>query len=367
MPSFYSPIDLNGLELRNAITQNLASAPAAPTKGRRYFNSAINVEMVWNGTAWRPLDAAALTDGSIKIASLEVDPRARSTHTGTQAASTISDLAATVQAYRLNQFAAPTANVSCGSKEITDLLDPTTAQSAATRNYVDAAVQNMAAGIDSKASVRTVSTTNITLSGTPTIDGVALVAGNRHLAAGQTTASQNGVYVVAAGAWTRALDADQSSEITPGAFWFVEEGTVNGKTQWRVNNTGAITLGTTAISIVQWGAASAYTASTGLTLVGNDFRVNPKANGGIVADATGVSLDATVAVRRYAATVTHDGATTAFTITHNLGTTDVQVVVRDSAGAEIIVDNQATGTNTVVLTWGVAQPNATTFRAIVQG
>lgn len=367
MPSFYSPIDLNGLELRNAITQNLASAPAAPTKGRRYFNSAINVEMVWNGTAWRPLDAAALTDGSIQMTALTTNPLLRANHTGTQAASTISDLAATVQAYRLNQFAAPTANVDMNSKEITSLLDPTTAQSAATKNYVDGAVQSAAAGIDSKPSVRVVATANITLSGTQTIDGVSVVAGNRVLAVGQTAASQNGVYVAAAGAWTRATDADQTGEVTPGSFWFVEEGTTNGKTQWRCNNTGAITLGTTAITIVQFGAATSYTNGNGLSLTGNVFAVVAKASGGLVSDGTGVYVDTSSVTRKYATTVTHDGATTAFTITHNLGTTDVQVVVRSSAGAEIIVDNQATGTNTVVLTWGVAQPNATTFRAIVQG
>lgn len=242
-----SHADFAGLEAQNMVFQNLSAAPSSPKKGQTYFNTSSNVTMVWNGTTWRPFDAAGLSDGSVPLSALSVDPRARSTHTGTQAAATISDLAATVQAYRLDQFAAPTASVSWNSKEIINLLNPTTAQSAATKNYVDAAVQSAAAGIDSKASVRTVSTTNITLSGTQTIDGVALVVGNRHLATGQTTASQNGVYVVAAGAWTRASDADQSSEITPGAMWFVEEGTAYGKTQWRVNNSGAIALGTTAI------------------------------------------------------------------------------------------------------------------------
>lgn len=362
-----SHADFAGLEAQNMVIQNLSAAPSSPKKGQTYFNTSSNVTMVWNGTTWRPFDAAGLSDGSVPLSALSVDPRARSTHTGTQAASTISDLAATVQAYRLDQFAAPTANVSWNSKEIINLLDPTTAQSAATKNYVDAAVQNAAAGIDSKPSVRTVSTTNIALSGTQTIDGVALVVGNRHLATGQTTASQNGVYVVAAGAWTRAADADQSSEITPGAMWFVEEGTAYGKTQWRVNNSGAIALGTTAISIVQFGAAAIYSASYGVTLVGSDFQLSLKAGGGLAADGTGAYVDTSVVTRKYATTITHDGTATSFNVTHNLNTTDVQVVVRDSSGNQWLVDNQTTSANVVTLAWSYPLVAGTTFRVIVQG
>src|SRR5205085_5154882 len=125
------------------------------------------------------------------------------------------------------------------------------------KNYVDTTVQASAAGIDSKPSVRAVATANVALTGTQTIDGVALVAGDRVLCRAQTTGSQNGVYVVAAGAWSRAADADANNELTPGAFWFVEEGTTYGKSQWRIENTGAIVVGTTAITVNQFGAASA--------------------------------------------------------------------------------------------------------------
>jgi phage-related tail fiber protein len=72
-----------------------------------------------------------------------------------------------------------------------------------TKNYVDLTVQ----GLDPKASVKAASTANIaSLSGTMTIDGVALVAGDRVLVKDQTTALANGVYIVAAGAWARAID-----------------------------------------------------------------------------------------------------------------------------------------------------------------
>lgn len=98
-----------------------------------------------------------------------------------------------------------------------------------------------------KRSVTVATTANITLSGTQTIDGVAVVAGNRVLVKNQTTASQNGIYVVAAGAWTRALDADTSSKIA-GAVVNVDSGTTNGGKIFDTDFKSSDTLGTTAMS-----------------------------------------------------------------------------------------------------------------------
>ena len=144
--------------------------------------------------------------------------------------------------------------------------DPTNALHAVTKQYVD----NVAVGLrDFKDAVRVISTSNITLSGTQTIDGVALVAGDRVLVAGQTTASQNGIYNVAAGAWTRSLDADVSAEVTPGMYILVTEGTVNGTSAWVLTTTGTITLGTTALTFSQFSGAAQITAGAGMTKSGN--------------------------------------------------------------------------------------------------
>lgn len=80
------------------------------------------------------------------------------------------------------------------------------------------------------------------LSGTFTLDGVALVAGDRVLLKDQTTASQNGIYVVAAGAWTRATDADAAAELA-GGIVKVQSGTINGGTRWVTTFKSTDTIG----------------------------------------------------------------------------------------------------------------------------
>jgi len=86
---------------------------------------------------------------------------------------------------------------------------------------------------------------NITLSGTQTIDGVAVVAGDRVLVKDQTTTANNGVYVVAAGAWARATDADSVAEVQRGTQIAVLEGNIH-KFKTFTQMVTVVTLGTTA-------------------------------------------------------------------------------------------------------------------------
>lgn len=169
-----------------------------------------------------------------------------------------------VLAKRLNEFTAPNASVGFNSQRITGLADPVDAQDATTKAYVDAA----RSGLDVKASVRAATTANITLSGAQTIDLVAVVAGNRVLVKNQSTASQNGIYVVAAGAWARATDADSNTKVTPGMFTFVEEGTANTSSGWVLSTTGTITLNTTALTFNKFSGAGQIEAGAGLTKSG---------------------------------------------------------------------------------------------------
>ena len=191
----------------------------------------------------------------------------------TLTASKISDFDTQVRTSRVDQLATPTASVSFGSQNITNLADPVNAQDAATKNYVDATAQ----GLDVKGSVKAATTANITLSGAQTIDGIALVAGDRCLVKNQTTTSQNGIYVVAASTWSRATDMDVWTEV-PGAFTFVEQGSTLADTGWVCTSDQGGTIGTTAVTFTQFSGAGTYTAGNGLSLSGGSFSVTGTTN-----------------------------------------------------------------------------------------
>lgn len=107
--------------------------------------------------------------------------------------------------------------------------------------------------------VRAATTGNIVLSGAQTIDGIALATGNRVLAKNQTAGKENGIYTVSTGAWTRTVDANTTAKLAAGISVYVEEGATNGKTQWQMVNTGAVTLDTTAIIFEKTGGPGAAT------------------------------------------------------------------------------------------------------------
>jgi len=181
----------------------------------------------------------------------------------------VSDFDAGVQTNRLDQMAAPTASVSLNSQKITNLADPASAQDAATKNYVDQVAQ----GLDVKASVRAATTANITLSGTQTVDGVALSVDDRVLVKNQSTQSGNGIYLVKAGAWARSSDADTWDELV-SAFVFVESGSSNADNGYVCTVDPGGTLGTTAVTWDQFSGAGQITAGNGLSKTGNTLDVN---------------------------------------------------------------------------------------------
>jgi hypothetical protein len=162
---------------------------------------------------------------------------------------------------------------------------PTSDLHAATKAYVDATAQ----GLDVKASCRALAASNITLSGTQTIDDVVLVAGDRVLVNGQTTGSENGIYVVAASAWARASDADTAAKLNANAFTFIEEGTTYADSGWVLTANNPITLGTTALSFTQFSGAGQITAGNGLTKSGNTLSVLA-ANSTISSTVSGISV-----------------------------------------------------------------------------
>jgi hypothetical protein len=108
-----------------------------------------------------------------------------------------------------------------------------------------------------KGPVRLVATANVALSGTPTIDSILTVAGDRVLLTAQTDQTANGIYVVAAGAWARASDCDSSAEFPGGALISVNEGSTYNNTLWFNSTNDPVVLGTTNIVITQCGGLRA--------------------------------------------------------------------------------------------------------------
>jgi hypothetical protein len=403
--NFLTPINLNQLELQNAQIQNLATAPSSPVLGQIYFDTIVNAIMVWNGASWANLDATKLS-ASIPNSALITNPLARANHTGTQTSSSISDLSSVVHAYTLDSFAAPVANISLNSNKITNLATPTISGDAAEYSWVlsrpvssfatataniamggfkltglgtpstsgDSAeyswvisqIQSAAAGISSKNPVRLVTTSNVSLSGLAAIDDVTPIAGDRILVTGQTTTTTNGVYNAASGLWTRTtIDGPAPGEIEAGALWLVTEGTVNAGSQWRVNTTGTITIGSTSISIVQFGATSVYSAGDGISLTGSTFSVNPSS--GILVGPGGVYVDTSIVATKYSTTI-GDGSSTSYVVTHSLGTRDVLIQVKQTGSPYGVVecDMSATTTNTSTIVFASA-PSSNAYRVTIIG
>jgi hypothetical protein len=155
---------------------------------------------------------------------------------------------------------------------------PSAATDIANKLYVDTVAQ----GLDAKASCLAATTANITLSGAQTIDGVSVVAGNRVLVKDQTAPEDNGIYLCAAGAWTRSTDAATFDSLV-SAFTFIEQGSVNADAGFVCTADAGGTIGTTAIPFSQFSGAGTFTAGTGLTLTGTVFSLTSPvavANGG---------------------------------------------------------------------------------------
>lgn len=141
---------------------------------------------------------------------------------------------------------------------------PTANLHPATKQYVD----ERASGIKRKTAARVATTGNILLNGTQTIDGVAVAVGDIVLVKNQTDATQNGIYIVASGAWTRSTEADSWDELV-GAVIFISSGTANAGSSWGALAQAGGTIGTTAINWTQSDATSSYVGSAGITVAGS--------------------------------------------------------------------------------------------------
>jgi len=202
----------------------------------------------------------------------------------------VSDFDTGVRTNRLDQMAAPTGSVSFNSQNITNVADPVNAQDAATKGFVEATSQ----GLDIKGSCVAATTGNITISTAlnngDTIDGVTLATNDRVLVKDQSTASQNGIYVVGSSP-ARADDLAAGSDAA-GMFTFVEQGTVNADNGFVcTSNKGSAVTGTNNLTFAQFSGAGQITTADGLQKSGNTISVDLKANGGLVIESAEIALD----------------------------------------------------------------------------
>lgn len=368
---FFTPIDMTKLEIRNLILHLLSAEPGSPVEGQLFYNTTNHNVEFRRAADWVVLGSL----DQITKAAADVDINTHKLINVTDPSS--AQHAATknyVDTRTINDLTAPAADFSMNSHKITSLSTPTASGDAATKGYVDGLISGVSSW---KTAVRAASTANGTLATAfengDTMDGITLATGNRILLKNQTAPEENGIYVVAAsGAPARATDADAGSELLGAAVW-VEEGSTLADTGWVQTVDGTITVNTTGLTFVQFSGAGQITAGTGMSKSGNTLNVGAGSTpgtggpgGGLVANADDMVIDKDIVVRKFAVDV-GDGASTSIVITHNLGTLDCmcQVYVKGTGGSLVECDIQHTTTNTITLVFAVA-PTSAQFRAIVQ-
>lgn len=396
--------DWLGQILKNWQAQSLSSDPAT-TYPRIYWNTTSFKYRYYdtNAAAWADLGAAPAA-GSVtntmlaNMAQATIKGRAAGAGTGVPVdlsasqvktilaivSADVSDLATVVKAYRLDEFAAPTSDLSVNSHKITSLTSGTADSDAVNLGQVKALLN----GLDfAHENVQVVATTALpactyangtagvgaTLTANangafPAVDGITLTATDTLppdvLVAGQVAGLQNGVYrLTTTGTggtpWvlTRRTDLDEASELEPGVAIVVAEGTNAHDTIWLISTDTAIVVGTTAISWLQLPSVNDLTAGTGLTRTGNTVDANAGTTpatsagpgGGLKANADDLVIDATIVPRKYTALI-GDGATVDITITHSLNNAHPHSVRFEDAstGEEVSVVSAPSSASAIV-------------------
>lgn len=232
-------------------------------------------------------DASANTDAATKQ---QVDAAAAygaslANATGTMAHDKINDWDTAVQAKRLDQFQAPNSAVAWNSQRITGLGDPSSAQDAATRNYVDTAIAGLSAGMAFKGRARAATNVNISISSAPaTIDGVSPSVGDVFLLLNQSTGAEGGprVWNGAGTAMPRPANFDTAGEAVPASFWVVSQGTYDNQIAILVNDTFTLDTTTPLWDFLNPAQAAdndtGYTETSPVVSAGNAWAVNHNLN-----------------------------------------------------------------------------------------
>jgi hypothetical protein len=244
------------------------------------------------------------------------------------------------------------------------LPDPTDAQHAATKAYVDSAIE----GLAWKDSVRVATQANINLASPgASVDGVTMVAGDRVLVRSQTTPSQNGIYIWngAATPMTRALDASTAAELET-AVVTVEEGTSAGASYRQTSINFTLDTGGVAWTAFGVSAGAASESTAGVAEIATQAETDAGTDDARI--VTPNKLANWSGRKRKLAQDVGDGSATQYDITHNFNTYDVQVeVFRNSGNRDsVLVDVERTSANAIRLKFANA-PTSNQFRVVILG
>jgi hypothetical protein len=241
----------------------------------------------------------------------------------------------------------------------------------ATVSYVDGLVQGLSVKDSVRAATAVAGTLSTGFANGSTVGGVTLATGDRILIKNQSTATENGIYVVnASGAPTRAADANPvSSELEKGSYVLVTDGTY-AATGWVVT---AYAAGATTWT--QFSAANEYTAGTNIAIAGNAISFDgilPIANGGTNANTAAGAKTSLGFTTKYAENNTllqPASNVVTWVVTHGMASRDVNVQVYElSTYEQVEVDVARTNTTAVTLTWvATANVAADAYRVVVVG
>ena len=275
---FVTNLDLNQNQLLNGRFEVVATDPNTGNfEGRLIYNSTEKTVKYYDGTTWRKALIDVSSSGSASTALTVSESNGSITLTPNLATTSAHGVMSLQDKTKLDDA---TAEATAGKLVIRDgsgqakFGTPTDPAHAATKGYVDSA----RSGLDVKQSVRVATTGPLTiatdLEDGDYVDDVQLNAGDRVLVKDQSTAIENGIYVVQeSGAAVRATDFDSTEEVTPGAFTFVEEGTENGDSGWVVITDGSITIGVSDIDWAQFSGTGQIVAGAALEKDGSTLNV----------------------------------------------------------------------------------------------
>ena len=286
----------NTIRIKKRAASGSAGAPSSLSPSELAFNEA-DLKLYYgfgdNGST-PPSASSIITVGGSGAFFSKTDTRNANTvlvgpASGSAAAPTFRALVA-ADLLKLNEFTAPDGSVSLNSQKITNLATPTADGDAASKSYVDGVSQ----GLDVKDSCVAATTANITISTAlnngDTLDGVSLSTNDRVLVKDQSTASENGIYIVGSSP-ARADDLAAGADAA-GMFTFVEQGTVNADNGFVcTSNKGSAVVGTNNLAFSQFSGAGQVTAGDGLDKSGNTLSVDLKSNGGLVIESTEIAVD----------------------------------------------------------------------------